>query len=88
MRRRLLESLGVAAVLMALGMLLQASAVSVVAQAPADRATAGDGAGSENGVGPSRSAGNLARRVRYPARTARQVRQQGVPDRTRAGRTG
>jgi len=44
MRRRLLESLGVAAVLVALGMLLQASAVSVVvAQAPADRATAGTG---------------------------------------------
>ena len=43
MRRRLLESLGVAAVLMALGMLLQASAVSVAAQAPAGRATAGTG---------------------------------------------
>jgi len=43
MRRRLLESLGVAAVLMVLGMLLQASAVSVAAQAPADRATAGTG---------------------------------------------
>jgi len=43
MRRRLLESLGVAAVLMALGMYLQASVVSVVAQAPADRAAAGTG---------------------------------------------
>lgn len=43
MRRRLLESLGVAAVLIALGMLLQASAVPVVAQAPADRTTAGTG---------------------------------------------
>lgn len=43
MRRRLLESLGVAAVLMALGMLLQASAVSVAAQAPAARPTAGTG---------------------------------------------
>ena len=43
MKRRLLESLGMAAVLIALGMLLQASAASVVAQAPVDRATAGTG---------------------------------------------
>jgi hypothetical protein len=43
MRRRLLESLGVAAVLIALGMLLQVSAVPVVAQAPADRTAAGTG---------------------------------------------
>ncbi len=41
MKRRLLESLGVTAVLIALGMLLQTSAVSVVAQAPADRTPAG-----------------------------------------------
>jgi hypothetical protein len=43
MRRRLLESLGVAVVLIALGLLLQASAVPVAAQAPADRATTGTG---------------------------------------------
>ena len=83
MRRRLLESLGVAAVMVALVMLPAAVGRGPGAGGQAGRS--GQRAGSEDGVGPSRSPGDLARRVRYPARTARPVRQPGVLHRRRSG---
>ena len=82
MRRRLLESLGVAAVMVALVIFLQLSAAG---QAPAARGTqTASGPAAEDRLGPSRSPGDLARRVRYSARTARSVREQGVLHRRRS----
>ena len=84
MRRRVFESLGVAAVLAALVVLLQLSA-----QGQGERwSRRASGARSQNGLGPPRSAGHLARRVSDPARTPRTVRQPRVPHRGGTRSTG